>query len=79
MSVVCATQKILFHVLTVATVVASKANEPTFPLQVGSAEVCVWWESRVRHSVLCFCVWQVSGFSRREKVFVFNLVYKEIL
>jgi hypothetical protein len=32
--------------------------------------------SGVRQSVLCWCVWQGSGFSRREDVFTFNLVYK---
>jgi hypothetical protein len=28
---------------------------------------------------LCWCVWQESGFSRREDVFSFRLLYKEIL
>jgi hypothetical protein len=30
----------------------------------------------VRRSVLCWCVWQECGFSRREDVFTFNLVIK---
>jgi hypothetical protein len=30
-------------------------------------------ESAVRRSVLCWCVWQESGFSRHEDVFRFNL------
>jgi hypothetical protein len=34
-------------------------------------------QSGVRRSVLCFCVWKESGFSRREDVFTFNLLYKE--
>jgi hypothetical protein len=33
----------------------------------------------VRRSVLCWCVWQESGFSRREDVFTFDLVHKGIL
>jgi hypothetical protein len=36
-------------------------------------------ESGVRRWVLCWCVWQESGFSRREDVFTLNLVYKEML
>jgi hypothetical protein len=39
----------------------------------------VWWESVVMRLDLCWCIWQESGFSRREDVFTFNLVYKEIL
>jgi hypothetical protein len=35
----------------------------------GSAYGGVWRESGVRRSVLCWCVWQESGFSRREDVF----------
>jgi hypothetical protein len=31
----------------------------------------------VRRSVLCRCVWQESGFSRREDVFTFNLSYRD--
>jgi hypothetical protein len=31
-------------------------------------------ESGVRRSVLCWCGWQESGFSRREDVFILNLV-----
>jgi hypothetical protein len=29
--------------------------------------------------VLCWCVWQGSGFSRREDVFTLNLLHKEML
>jgi hypothetical protein len=43
---------------------------------VGSSVVCVWRESGVRRSVLCWCVWQESGLSRCEDVFTFNLFYK---
>jgi hypothetical protein len=46
---------------------------------VGSGGVCVRQESGVRRSVLCWCVWQESGFGRREDVFTFNLLHKEIL
>jgi hypothetical protein len=46
---------------------------------VGCGGVCVWRESGVRLSVLCWCVWQESGFSRREDVFIFTLVYKDII
>jgi hypothetical protein len=46
---------------------------------VGSGVVCVWREFGVRQSVLCWCVWQESDFSRREDVFTVNLQYKEML
>jgi hypothetical protein len=39
----------------------------------------LWWglaESGVRRSVLCWCVWQESGFSSREDIFTFNLLFK---
>jgi hypothetical protein len=41
----------------------------------GSGGVCVWWESKsgVRRSVC------IDGFdSRREDIFIFNALYKEI-
>jgi hypothetical protein len=44
---------------------------------VWSGEVCEWQKSGARRSVLC--VWQASGFSRREDVLTFNLLYKELL
>jgi hypothetical protein len=44
--------------------VARNANEA----MVGSGGVCVWRESEVGQSVLCWCVWQESGFSCREDV-----------
>jgi hypothetical protein len=47
-----------------ATLVAKNANEAIVAPMVGSGGVCVWRE---------------SGFSRREDVFTFNLVYKYIL
>jgi hypothetical protein len=39
-----------------------------------SLRLTVIWQS-----VLCSCVGQESGFSRREKVSTFNLLYKDIL
>jgi hypothetical protein len=45
----------------------------------GSAYGGVWRESGVRRSVLCWCVRQEFGFSRREDIFTFNLIYKEFL
>jgi hypothetical protein len=33
--------------------------------------------SGVRRSVLCLCVWQESGFNRREDVLTFNLFFKK--
>jgi hypothetical protein len=36
-------------------------------------------ESGVRRSVLCWCVWQEPGCSRREDVFTFNLLKTENL
>jgi hypothetical protein len=41
--------------------------------------VCVLRESGIRPAVLCLCVWQESGFIRREDVFTFHLFYKDIL
>jgi hypothetical protein len=40
--------------------------------------VCVWRESGVRRSVLCWSVWLESGFRSCEVVFTFNVLYKEI-
>jgi hypothetical protein len=53
----------------------------------GCGGTCLWWalagsvwpESEVRLSVLCWCVWQESGFIRLEDVFTFNLLYNKIL
>jgi hypothetical protein len=58
----------------VATLVARNTNEAMVTLVVGSGGVCVWRDSGVRRSVLCWCVWQESGFSHREDVITFNLV-----
>jgi hypothetical protein len=33
--------------------------------------------SGVRRSVLCWCVWQESGFSRREDVLTFNFLFEK--
>jgi hypothetical protein len=63
----------------VATLVARNADEAVAAPVVGSGGVCVWRESEVRRSVLCWCVWQESGFGRLEDVFTFNLLYKDIL
>jgi hypothetical protein len=41
---------------------------------VRSGGVYVWRESGVRRSVLCWCVWQESGFRCREDVLTFNSV-----
>jgi hypothetical protein len=46
---------------------------------VGPGGVCVWRESEVRLSVLCWCVWQESGFSCLDDIPRFNLVYKVML
>jgi hypothetical protein len=54
----------------VATLVVRNANEAMMVLVVGSG---VW------RSVLCWCVWQESGFSRCEDLFIFNLLCTEIL
>jgi hypothetical protein len=58
---------------------ARNANEAMAAPMVGSVGVCIWWEYGVRKSVLCRCVLQESGFSHREDVYTFNLVYKDIL
>jgi hypothetical protein len=39
----------------------------------------VWTLESGGRSVLCWCVCQESGFSRREDVFAFNLGYKDTL
>jgi hypothetical protein len=50
----------------------------------GGAYGGVWRSLRLagvsgdRRSVLCWCVWQKSGFSRHEYIFIFNSVYKEM-
>jgi hypothetical protein len=71
-------RKNLNEVLTVATLVARNANHAMVAPMVGSGEVCFWLESGVRRSVLCWCVWQESGFSRREDVFTFNLLKNKL-
>jgi hypothetical protein len=43
-------------VLTVATLAVTNENEATIALVVGSGRVCVWLESGVRRSVLCWCI-----------------------
>lgn len=45
---------------------------------VGSFGLCFWWESRVRRSVLCWYIWQESGFSHRQDAVISNLIYKKI-
>jgi hypothetical protein len=61
----------------VATLVARNENEAMVVPMIGSGGVCVWRESGARRSVLCWSVWQDSGFIRREDVFTFNLVEKK--
>jgi hypothetical protein len=46
-------------------------------IMVGSGGVCSRWESKVRLSVVCRCVWQESGFSRRDDELTFNLLFKQ--
>jgi hypothetical protein len=58
-------------------VAARYAKEAMVAPMVGYGGVCVWREPGVRRSVLCWCVWQESGFSRRENVFTFNLLKKK--
>jgi hypothetical protein len=57
----------------VANLVAKNANEAMAAPMVGSGGVCS------QAVGLYWCAWQQSGFSRREFVFTFNLLYKEIL
>jgi hypothetical protein len=57
-----------------ATLVARNANKA----MVGYGRVCIWQESGVRELVLCWCIWQKSGFSCHDEVFTINLLYKEI-
>jgi hypothetical protein len=67
------------QVLTVANVVARNANEATAEPMVENDGVCFLPKSGDKRSVLCWCIWQESGFSRREDVFTSNLLYKEVL
>jgi len=60
--------------MTVATLVARNANVTVVAPMVACGGVCVSWESAVRRSVLCWYVWQGSGFSSHEDVFAFNLL-----
>jgi hypothetical protein len=60
-------------------VAARNANEDVVAPMVGSGGVSVWRVSGVRRSVLCWCVWQESGFSCREDVCTFDLLQKDIL
>jgi hypothetical protein len=65
-------------VLTVATLVARNANEAV----VLSGGGCVWRESGVRLSFLCWCDWQEFGFSRVivfQHLIYFTYKHKEIL
>jgi hypothetical protein len=71
----CGTNQSYFF--TVATLVPISGNEAMVAPMVGAGGVCVWRECGVRRSVLCWCVWQESGFSRREDVFAFILLYKK--
>jgi hypothetical protein len=43
---------------------------------VESCGVCLRRESAVRRSLLCWCVWQESGFSRREEIYFIKKFYK---
>jgi hypothetical protein len=47
-------------ILTVACLVARKADKAV----VASGGICFWHESGVRRSILYWCIWQISGFSR---------------
>jgi hypothetical protein len=66
-------------VIMVATLVARNAKEAMVTPGVGSGGVCVGGSLESCGRVLCWCVWQESGFSRCENVFTFNLLYKDIL
>jgi hypothetical protein len=57
---------------------ANEAMAMVMPM-VGIGGICVWLESGVRQSVLCWCIWQESGVSHHEDVFTFNLLHNEIL
>jgi hypothetical protein len=57
----------------VATPVERYENEVMVAPMMESGGVFVWWESRVRQSVLCWCVLQEPGFRHRDVVFKFTL------
>jgi hypothetical protein len=60
----------------VGTLAARNANEAIVAPVVGSGGSL---KSVVRRSVLCWFVWQESGFSRREDVGTFDLLCKDVL
>jgi hypothetical protein len=55
----------------VVTLVAINANKAI----VVSRRACLWQESRVRWSILHWCVWQ--QFSHHEDLFAFNLLHED--
>jgi hypothetical protein len=62
----------------VVTVAARNADEAVLTLLAGRSGVRLWPVAVVRRSVPCWCVWHASGFSRREDVFMFHLLLKEV-
>jgi hypothetical protein len=57
------------------TLVARNVNEAMVAPMMVSGGVCIWRESGIKRSGLCFYVWQESVFSRSENVFTLNLVF----
>jgi hypothetical protein len=56
-------------------------NEAMVTPTVRSGGLCFWRESGVWSQAvgMCLWVWQESGFSRHEDIFIFNLFYKKII
>jgi hypothetical protein len=63
----------------VAALVARNANDFIVVHMVRSDGIYVWREFGVRLSVMCWGVWDELGLIRGQKVFTFNLRYKEML
>lgn len=54
-------------------------NKPMVATVLVSGGVCGWREFGVKRSVLCWCRWEKSGFSRHDDVLTFNLFKKEMV
>jgi hypothetical protein len=60
-------------------VVPRNSNEAMVTPMVWSVGFCVLRESGVIRLILCWCVWQISGFSHCEDVFTFCFVYRDFI
>jgi hypothetical protein len=50
-------EKNYYKILTAVTLVARNTNDVMVAPKMGSGGVCVWQDSEIGLSVLCWCVW----------------------